>query len=394
MSERPAVKMKFADGSSLSSFISLSHTEKFSSPIDEMRFVCAPPRDGSEQQVQEYRKRLRTNEIVAFLVNDRPQAACYLTEVGIATSASGGIVFSCVAKSPLQLLHESTVPYETEAKALASDKPILDLVASVCEPFGLGEVFAENDIAVIKSKTGRAPKGLKATPVSQVKYKNAVPQPNESCYQFLNRILSRLGLILRCDAVFGGLYITRPHYDQAPLYKFEVVPSGRPGWDTFEGATMVRECSENQFSFVEAHGVSNDDASSTHADRPLFRAYSAAINGARPPFRAGASISHKPCYYRDTSCQTKQQAKGVALLVMGERAEEAFSVTGSVPNLVSREGVPFAVDTMASIYLPQIGIDEDMWLAERTMTVSAQDAVRTDMRFIPKGYYQIGELPS
>ena len=386
---RASVEMRFEDGSKLSSWLRLEHTEQFSNPVDELTFVCAPPRD----QVQEYRERLDTNKIVSFRVNNKPQSACVVTRCEQVSDPDNGTIFSVTAKSPLHLLYESTVPYETEVKALSADKPILDLVASICEPFGLGEVYAENDIAVIKAKTGRPTKAI-ATPANSVKYKNAVPQPNETCYQFINRILSRLGLILRCDATFGGLYITRPHYDQDWLYAFKQGPDGPAGWDTFDGAVRVVRDSSNQYSFVECTGVSDDAASATSSDRPIFKAYTAAINGKRPPFKAGDYISHKPCYYRDTSCQTKKQAKGVALLVMGERAEQAFGVEGSVADLVSVDGVPFTVDTIGHLYLPLFGIDEEMWLAQRTMSIDADGGGSTRLRFIPKGYYTIGELPS
>lgn len=382
--------MRFGDGSKLTSWIQLEHTEQFSNPIDELAFTCAPPRD----QVKEYRDKLRKGQIAGFLVNGKPQAACMIVRTETTISPDGGVVFSCNAKSPLHLLYESTVPYETEAKALASDKPILDLVSSICEPFGLGEVFAEKDDAVIKSKTGKAPTGLKATAAASVKYKNAVPQPNESCYEFLNRILCRLGLILRCDLSTGGLYLTRPHYDQKWLYAFKQGPDGPAGWETFEGNVRVIESNEQQYSFVECTGVSDDAVSATDSGRPLSRVYSSAINSDRPPFRASDAISHKPCFYRDTSCQTKAQAKGVALLVMGLRAEQAFGVEGAVANIVSNEGVPFTVDTIGHVYVPLAGIDEEMWLAQRTMRADADGGGSTSLRFIPKGYYTIGELPS
>jgi prophage tail gpP-like protein len=390
MSNRATVEMRFEDGSTLSHWLKLEHTEQFSNPVDTLDFVCAPPRD----QVEEYRNRLAPNSIVSFRVNGYPQAACYIVRCEQVSDPDSGTIFSVSAKSVINLLYESTVPYETEVKALAADKPILDLVASICEPFGLGEVFAEKDDAVIKSKTGKAPAGIKATAANLVKYKNAVPQPNETCYAFLNRILSRLGLILRCGAVGGELYLTRPHYEQQWLYAFKQGPDGPAGWETFEGAVRVTRDSSNQYSFVECTGVSDDSKAATSADRPKFKAESAAINGARPPFKAGKYITHKPCYYRDTSCQTKQQAKGTALLVMGERAEQAFGVEGTVANIVSVDGVPFTVDTIAHIYLPLHGIDEEMWLASRTISVDADGGASTRLRFIPKGYYAIGELPS
>ena len=383
---RAKVEMRFGDGSKLSHWIKLEHTEQFSNPVDELTFVCAPPRD----QVDEYRKKLETNQIVSFKVNEHNQASCYVSRVEQVSDPDQGTIFSVTAKNPINLLYESTVPYETEVKALSADKPIRDLVQSICEPFKLGEVYADKDIEVIRSKTGKPSKATE-TPAKNVKYKNAVPQPNETCYQFLNRILSRLGLILRW---YGRPYITRPHYEQDWLYAFKQGPDGPPGWETFEGAVRVTKDSANQYSFVECTGVSDDAKSATSSDRPIFKAYSAAISGSRPPFKASDAISHKPCFYRDTSCQTKQQAKGVALLVMGERAEQAFGVEGTIADLVSVDGVPFTVDTIGHLYLPLFGIDEEMWLAQRTMSVDADGGVMTRLRFIPKGYYTIGELPS
>lgn len=390
---RPSVSLSFSDGTAITSFLSMTHTERFSDPVDTMSFVVAPPRGSSSQQVQEYAKRLRKGEVVGLKIDEKPQAALMLTQVATTIGPSDGIVFSCTAKSPISLLYESTVPYETEAKALSSDKPILDLVASICEPFGFGEVFADNDVAVIKSKTGRASDAT-PTPAKGIKYKTAMPQPNETCYAFLNRILCRLGLILRMGSVFGSLYITRPHYEQTALYTFKCGSGGPAVAEVFEGSVTVTESNENQYSFVEATGDKEDSKGSTNSDRPLFRAYSAAISSKRPPFRASELISHKPCFYRDTSCQSKTTAKAVALLVLGERAESAFGVEGSIGNIVSTKGVPFTVDTVARIHIPQVGLDEDMWLSERTISVEPGGGGRTQLRFIPKNYYTIGELPS
>jgi hypothetical protein len=387
---RAPVKLTFSDGSAITSFLSLQHTEQFSQPVDEMRFTCAPPRS----EVQTYASKLKKGEIVGLIVNNKPQAACMLTTIETEIGP-GGIVFSCTAKSPLAILQESTVSFETESKALAADKPILQFVADLIEPFGLGEVYATDDIAVIKTRTGK-PTKAQATPASNVKYKVAVAQPNETVYQFINRILARLGLILRCDAVFGGLYLTRPHYDQDSLYAFKVGPEGPSSQSVhvFEGTVRIVDTNDGQYSFCEAYGVADDSAAATESGRPRSKIYSAALNSKRPPFRASEFITHKPCFYKDTSCHSAKHAKSVALLVLGERAESAFYVEGSVDNIVSNEGVPFCVDTMARIYIPHVNLDEVMWLSQRTISVDAQGGGRTQLRFIPSGFYTIGELPS
>lgn len=52
-------------------------------------------------------------------------------------------------------------PRLTVSEAAAKQKPkTLDLVASITEPFGLGEVFAQNDIAILKSKLSGECRGI------------------------------------------------------------------------------------------------------------------------------------------------------------------------------------------------------------------------------------------
>mgnify|MGYP007089704284 CR=1 FL=1 len=102
---RASVEMRFEDGSTLSHFIKLEHTEQFSNPVDELTFVCAPPRD----QIAEYSDRLDTNRIVSFRVNNKPQAACVVTRCEQLSDPDNGTIFSVTAKNtPMAITKHAT----------------------------------------------------------------------------------------------------------------------------------------------------------------------------------------------------------------------------------------------------------------------------------------------
>jgi prophage tail gpP-like protein len=137
--------------------------------------------------------------------------------------------------------------------------------------------------------------------------------------------------------------------------------------------------------------VPNDDDGETETATPKDRANTEDVNAQRPPFRATQFINYKPCFFRDENSKDGRQAKDTAFYILGSRAERAFQVRVSVPSLVSSNGIPWTVDTICRVYLPVLGIDEEMWISERTMSQDVNGGQRTELVLLPKGYVVIGE---
>lgn len=375
------VELKFADGSAISAFESFSLTERFLEPIDRGSFVFKPP----ASKLTEYLEKTRKYEILTTLVNGLTQAGLLIQTQTFKVSAAGSLIGLACA-SPLKLLQEASADPKL-SKVLAADVDVLSLVAEAVEPFGIGEVFAENDIAVIKAKTGKGSKAT-ATKAAELKFNEAQVQPNESVYSFLSRVLTRLGVMLRMGAGHGELYLTAPHYDGEPLGT--VVLDGAAIGDRACGDWEIVDTNEMQFDFCEITGAAQDKPGETRANVPKARVTSSDINSERPPFRRGQVLQYKPLLIRDTESRDKVRARSAAFLALGLKADSAFYVRCRAHGLVTRGGTPWTVDTLYRVVSELYGLDEVMWLSERTFTVNAEGQY-TDLVFVPKGYVRLGE---
>jgi hypothetical protein len=377
------VSLHFDDGTEFTGFTSWTLRETFSDPLGSMEFEVAPP----IEQVAEYRANLRKGRLVGCQVDGLPQAAMMIQTTRWDVDASGGTRGSISSVTPLKQLYEASVSPKV-SKALAADAPVVDLINEVSELFGIGAVVADGDIGSIRTKTG---KGAKAAgiDVDALKFTEAKAQDNETAYQFLARILTRLGVTLRMDAVNGNLIVTAPHYDGDALYTVVQATTGGPVgdamWRVYEFDT-----NEGQFSACTVSGAAVDQTGATRANRPFGLTATSEL-GSRAPYQSEA-LAYKPKFVRDTSCRDAARAKRVSKLVLGLAAEKAYGISGVVQGLVSRDGIPWTVDTLGRVYVEALGIDDTMWLAERTMYYSTTEGKFTELTWLPKGAFTLGEV--
>jgi hypothetical protein len=380
---RSVVTLSFSDGSNFSGFTSWSLRETFSDPLGWMEFDVEPP----ASKVAEYRENLRKGRLVGCQVDGKPQASMMIQSTEWTVDAMGGTKGNVQAVTPLKLLYEASVSPKV-SKSLAADAPILDLVNEVTLPFGLGAAVADADVASIRSKSGKAP-GSTAINVDALKFTEAKAQDNETAYAFLARIVTRLGVMIRMSPVDGAIYLTAPHYTGSPLYTVVQARSGGPRGDALFRVREV-DTNENQFSACTVAGAGVDQVGAVRARRPFGLTATSEL-GLRAPYQSSDGLNYKPKFVRDTSCRDATRAKSVSKLVLGLAAEKAYAVHGSVQGLVSRDGVPWTVDTLGNVYVEALGIDDAMWLSERTMTYSADGGQTTDLVWLPKGAFVLGE---
>ena len=388
---RDEVVVRFADGAELREFLSFELSEKFSNPLDSFSFQAAP----SERNRKSYLDRLLKGELITITLNGLPQAAMMIQEVTTTISPDGGLTLDVSAVSPIQILMESTVDVPTASKALKAAVPMIDMILQVVEPYGFNLVADESDVDVAKVKSGKTV-STKPTKHKGAKKKDATAEYNESVFGFITRMLSRAGMMLRCGTTSDGtfLYITAPHYDGQPLYAVKQARSGYgPIADRFIGEVTIVDSNESQFSFCEVVGESADDTAATRSNKPKARVTTDAINAQRPPFRASGPFPYKPKFHKDKECGDAVNTEAVAKFILGTRAEKAFAVQGTVGGFTSRNGTPWTVDTLCPVFVEATGLDEIMWISERSMKRNAEGDT-TKLTFIPKGYLQLGDVPS
>jgi prophage tail gpP-like protein len=151
------------------------------------------------------------------------------------------------------------------------------------------------------------------------------------------------------------------------------------------------DTNEGQFSACTAAGARVDSVGAVRAGRPFGLTASSEL-GARAPYQSTEALAYKPRFVRDTSCRDAARAKRVSKLVLGLAAEKAYEIRGTVQGLVSREGIPWTVDTLGRVYVEALGVDDTMWLSERTMTYSATGGQTTELVWLPKGAFTLGDL--
>lgn len=388
---RDEVVVRFADGAELKEFLSFELTEKFSNPLDTFTFQAAP----TERNRQSYLDRLLKGELVTVTLNGHPQAGMMIQEVSTTIGPDGGLTFDVSAVSPIQILMESTVDAPVASKALKAAVPMIEMVLGVVEPYGFTIVADESDTDIAKVKSGKTV-SKQPTKHKSAKKKDATAEYNESAFGFITRMLSRAGTMLRCGTTEEGtfLYITAPHYDSKPLYSVKQARSGfGPAADRFIGDITIVDTNESQFSFCEVVGESADDTAAARSNKPKARVTCDAINAQRPPFRASGPFPYKPKFHKDKESSDAQLSESVARFILGTRAEKAFTVQGTVGGFTSRDGTPWTVDTLCSVFVEATGLNEDMWLAERVMRRNS-DGDTTRLTLIPKGYLQLGDIPS
>lgn len=384
---RAKVRLNFQDGTEITNAIRISMRERFVDPLDSLEFVCKPPRD----QVRDYYDRLRKGELVAALVDGKAQIVGAVDTLSVISGPGDGVVFQVTASPPIKMLYEAAAA-QSLTKVLQADASVLDLVLEAIEPFGLSEVAGETDLVNIRTKTGKG-SGAVAVNVDALKYSEAVVQPNETVYQFLARVLTRLGVMLRMDPT-GLVYVTAPHYDGDPLATLVQAAAGAgPVGDRFFGDVEIVESNEAQYSFCEITGAATDKSDETRANVPKARVLTTDLSSSRPPFRASTYIYYKPMFLRDTNCRDVERAQSMAKLKLGLAAESAFRVSGQVDGLVSRDGIPWTVDTLCHVFVDSIDLDEPMWISERTFTQDAEGGQRTNITLLPKGALVLGDTP-
>lgn len=381
------VLVTFADGAELAAYENLRFHEAYDDPIATMSFRAVPPRS----KIAEYNARLRKGEIVGLTVNGNPQAALMIETVD-RTSGPGGYALNIQTCGTIKQLAESTVDVAAASKILSNDAPILDLVSAVVEPYGFTEVYATNDVAIIKAKTGKNPKAT-PTPADGVKNRVAKAEEGERVLAFLTRVLCRLALVLRQDPVNGALYITAPHYDGDPLTKV-LQGTAEPGWDTFIGDVTDSDTNAGQWSFCETTVSTDDEQGATSANASSHRVLTTDINALRPPYRSVEQLAYKPCFHKDPQCNSAQMAANVSKLVLGHRAKSAYRVTGSVRSPAHPDGTPYAIDTLSRVKVPLLEVDDVLWLFERTFTADAGEGRSADLVWLPKGNFILGDPPA
>lgn len=405
MSERnrASVSMHFSDGEIFRAWESLSLRESFTDPLGSMTFTARPPR----ALIQKYNEKLIKGSLVSVLVNEAPQGVHLIQTVDKRIDREG-VTFDVECQSVLATPYEASANPEF-AFSSKTDVPISSVVLDVMAPFGFDTVFvnAEDDVP---ARMGKAISSSdKKLLIESLKHQDCQTQEGETAYGLVDRVVNRLGLILRVD-VAGNLLLCRPRYNQPAAYTLVANFLNANKGDRMLDGVRVRDTNSGQFSECVVRGESKDSGSQTQTSQPAARVGLNTFRPATAPYgkialtplddgkhayRSEESVApYKPKFFKERKTRDKARAQSLAKLILGMKAKDAFTVSCEVDGFLSREGRVWSIDTVARVIIAQIGLDENMWVLSRELHQDRQRGQTSRLELIPLNSLIIGDIPS
>jgi prophage tail gpP-like protein len=137
-----------------------------------------------------------------------------------------------------------------------TDIPVLAFIEkNMALYFGPAYAKVENNSGLnLALKSGRSISGLPApVPVTALKGRDFKAQNGESVYGFCQRLISRLGVILKTTAE-GQLMLDRPIYDTKPLYTLIQSDALKHAGDYMMDGISITDTNSGQFSEIVVRG--------------------------------------------------------------------------------------------------------------------------------------------
>lgn len=388
LANRGKVEVHFGDGTVIDQWQAVSLRDTYTDPLGDLRLETRPTRD----KAKEYYSRLQKGELVTVLINGVSQGG-FLIQAVQTTIGQHGIGFAVHGHTPLVTPYQASANPDYAIKQQA-DTPVEQVILDILRPFGFTKIVADSR-AHVDAISGRPIGGPKPSlTTSALKIRDAHVHEGETAYDYIKRIVTRLGVQLRMTADSEGtLLIQAPDYDQDPSYTLVDGFGGPRQGDYLIGDIEIEDTNDDQFSECTVRGEPIDAAAQTQTNRPIGRVTSAELFPDRPPYKSSSAAIYKPKFVRDKSSRDHERAVSVAKLELGVPASKAFVISGEVDGWIAQTGRVWTVDTIATVDIAAIGFHEDMWVLERVLVQDTRGGQRTRLKLIPKGALVLGDPP-
>lgn len=387
-----------------STWDSLRINDSFMDPLGSYSLTVRPAR----KEVLRYSEFIRKGELFGIQIDGHPQATPVITSVTKAVDRQG-VTFSIEAKSVLVTPYEGSVDPNVH-KRYPSDAPIQDVVIEVMKHYGFAIVAGKTDenFKVMSGKTlsGRKPPNLN---IEALKAKEVEAKPGETAYGFVSRLFTRLGLVMHVDAL-GELMLSSPDYDQPAAYTLVQDSDMSNRGDRMLDGIQVTETNSMQFSEIVVLGSPPDAKGSKRTNKPSQRVI---VKGTElrkgTPFQDSPTVEldatlasystsggpiYKPKIILDKESRDNKRALSTAKLAMGARASNGYQIRCRVAGFTSKTGHIWTPNSVARVVIQSLGIDEEMWVLERTFSQDRSSGQTTDLTLIPKYSLILGDVPN
>jgi prophage tail gpP-like protein len=360
-----------------------------------------------------------------------------------------GVVYKISGRDFLGPVVSASVDPKTR---IASNQTVSDFLAGVLAPFGLSKIYmgdiedmsiitgyahgrggAQTRTSVVKEVTGRTPVNstraeltytsktvtqvisydrpdLKKIPLDQLK-----PKLGDGAMQVIERLLSRLSLVMWAAADGSGVIVDRPRFDREPVHRLvrkfdggdennildgtkdvngEVQPSCVVAVGQSSGADMAKtrlKCvAVNELVAVYPGGALAPSVLATIANYPGIRVLPLREQLIPPTDRIVGRRKPVPMFVKDDESKTLEQLVAFARRKLAEKQRAYLSVTYSVKGHAYDGRFPWAVNTMVDVDDDFLGVHEPLWCMSRTFSKSRRGGTTTEVRLIKPYTLELG----
>lgn len=312
-------------------------------------------------------------------VNDKPRVTGRLLTRNLAVSASAGATVQVVVRTLLADALFTVV----DAKIGVRNATLKDVVLAAFKRMGLTEADFIFRADLARSLiTGRSDPQKPALEIHDMKEEEARPHPPESIYAFVDRHLSRFGLMM-WDAADGRIVIGRPDDSQTPAYVMTMRRGLASRTNNLLSATKTEDFEEVPAKlFIFGVGGGKDQSKS----RVKFVQTDATLDALTAQLDRVAMVI-------DEGITTQAQAEARARREMMHRSLSKDSwvlETDGLSYWSGSESIPYGIDTVADVRVDVAGAANGAYLLwQCSMKGNATEGHRTSVTGVLRGIWQL-----
>lgn len=395
--EDDIVKMEIVGaGVTLDRWVEYSFNNNFLVPTDAFSFTVA-----GDQINKLNRSVIVPGANVRCKVNGSIQIDARIDSVTYRVSRSGGVSMVISGRDKIAALVDSGID---PLLRFNPKMTLLQFLAEVFGPFGYGEANFEiqNDDNVgimaknvygVKTRKSDVSKKSAGKPLASYQLHQCRPYPNEGAFAFATRICQREGLWLWLQADGKKIVVSKPRYDQSPVYSLERqfngvnnILSGDVSYDVGEQPSIIIAdgfSGGNEFGMSRMRAYVENPMLEVDNSAALKKYAQAGMEKVIIPF-FGKKIplpTAKPMFLHDDEAKTPVQLHNYVLREMSLRLRRGLSIHFTVKGH-HQKGTNWAVDTICHVTDEVSGLDEDLWILARTFRKSRSGGTTTDLEMI------------
>lgn len=407
------------EGRSIKCWSEYETTSSYLDPTDTWNFKIAA---ATEEDRNMYLDIFKGGRQVTASIGNKDQFTGKIDQAAIQYDSNGGTVVSIGGRDILGRFVNSMV---SPTLTVVQDSTILSLLENYLRAYDLKKVYNSDslnlniitgrpnkDSLTTQTKTVTEVVSNKRADLHKITLKELKAHPGEGLYQFFEKILRRLGFIMKAMADGSGIYISSPTYDgeaygfiinkKTDSSKNNVKSSSyntnygsQPSLIMAEGFGGGSEFAKSKFQVIlpnEFIAVSklNSDGTGVYdydTQRVINKYPKAFVIKPRTELLLNEPLfdlknSYCPTFLKDDESKSMEELKVFVIRKMAEYQRKAISLSYTVAGLTNQKGEPWAVNTLVNVDDDIHNIHENMWVESRTFNKSIGNGTTTTLKLI------------